>query len=880
MSNIPVDDHTPIVISIDADEISVAPGASTTLKFLVQNTGTDLDQIELSVRGIPTGWVSLPAPVIPLSPGEQTELTATIIVPPAPQSKVGRYPIAVRIASQLDRARRAEAGATLVVAAFEVKGRIGLLMESTQFSVAPGSSTAVKFLLRNQGIEEDFFNLYVDGIPASWISTPTAVTRLEPGAEREISLTIQPPRAHDSRAGRHPLKLGVVSQAFPDQKAEVDCVLTIGAFSDFSCELHPRRVEFEHTAWVVVENKGNIQESYTITWRGEEEELVFKPSPVQELRVPPGESGRAEFSAEPARRPFFGEEIFYPFRSQVKSTEGEAQVLNGETVSKGLIPLWVIPVVLVLCLAFACVSVLFFYSRDRRQVNVSATQTISANQTAAAAIGQQDSDGDGLTDAKEIEIGTDPFNPDTDADELLDGDEVIRLNTDPRNPDTDSDGLSDGEEVLRRGTDPRNPDTDNDKLLDGQEIQRGTDPLKPDTDADELIDGDEVQRGTDPLKTDTDEDKLKDGEEVRIGTNPLNPDTDNDRLKDGDEKPPCPDPLNPDSDGDGIVDGLDLDPCDPNNPSMTATVAAGAPTNTPVTPSPVPSTQTPTPTSTLPAPGTTTPPGISASGLIVFDSNREGNPEIYTLNASNKALTRLTIDPATDTQPAWSPDGTQLAFTTNRTGNNEVYVMNANGTGLFNISNDPGDDQHATWSPDGQWIAFSSNRSGNQEIYIIKFDGTQLQNLSNNLAEDYNPTWFEEGGLLTKTQWIAFTSNRDGNQEIYRMKIDGSEQTNLTNNPANDSQPDASSNGQYIAFASSRDGNQEIYIMRVDGSSQTNLSKNPAEDSYPGWATVGQWIAFTSNRVGNNEIFAMNADGSQQTNMTNNPADDRAPAWY
>jgi hypothetical protein len=67
-----------------------------------------------------------------------------------------------------------------------------------------------------------------------------------------------------------------------------------------------------------------------------------------------------------------------------------------------------------------------------------------------------DSDNDGLTDAEEIALGTDPFNPDTDGDGLTDFEEVRIYKTDPLNPDTDGDGFSDGEEV-RNGYNPNGP---------------------------------------------------------------------------------------------------------------------------------------------------------------------------------------------------------------------------------------------------------------------------------------------------------------------------------------------------------------------------------------------------------------------------------------
>ncbi len=94
--------------------------------------------------------------------------------------------------------------------------------------------------------------------------------------------------------------------------------------------------------------------------------------------------------------------------------------------------------------------------------------------------GELDSDGDGLPDWLELQIGTDPFNPDTDGDGLSDGEEHLVYFTDPLNPDTDYDGLTDGAEVHVYGTDPLNPDTDGGGVRDGHEVMEdGTDPLDP-----------------------------------------------------------------------------------------------------------------------------------------------------------------------------------------------------------------------------------------------------------------------------------------------------------------------------------------------------------------------------------------------------------------
>lgn len=132
---------------------------------------------------------------------------------------------------------------------------------------------------------------------------------------------------------------------------------------------------------------------------------------------------------------------------------------------------------------------------------------------ALGACGGLDSDGDGLTNKEERELGLDPKSPDTDGDGLDDGDEIA-AGTDPLKPDTDGDGLKDGEEV-QIGTDPLNPDTDGDLLLDGEEAGLGCDPREPDTDGDGYLDGWEVAEGSDP----TDDQSL-----IYQGRWPYNPD--------------------------------------------------------------------------------------------------------------------------------------------------------------------------------------------------------------------------------------------------------------------------------------------------------------------------------------------------------------------
>ncbi len=276
-------------------------------------------------------------------------------------------------------------------------------------------------------------------------------------------------------------------------------------------------------------------------------------------------------------------------------------------------------------------------------------------------------------------------------------------------------------------------------------------------------------------------------------------------------------------------------------------------------------------------------------GRIAFASDRDGDFEIYVMDADGGGQRRLTDDPAEDTSPTWSPDGERLAFVSTRDGNAEIYVMDAAGGSLARLTDDPAADLDPAWSPDGARIAFTSARDNTDEIYVMSADGGDPTNLTNNReGDDVQPAWSPSGASL------AFASNRDENFEIYVMNADGGNQRNLSNNPATDSNPAWSP--MRITFQSDRDSlpnapetNFEIYTMNgADGGNQMRLTAvaddpaTPLDESFdvqPARSSDGARIVFASTRDGDFEIYTAGADGSNLVKFTDNDeANDIEPA--
>jgi Tol biopolymer transport system component len=218
--------------------------------------------------------------------------------------------------------------------------------------------------------------------------------------------------------------------------------------------------------------------------------------------------------------------------------------------------------------------------------------------------------------------------------------------------------------------------------------------------------------------------------------------------------------------------------------------------------------------------------GLTTSDIMVIDAD----PLAGTGDGSPVNLTNT---PDTDEGfPAWAPDGTKIAFTTRRDGNNEIYLMDADGANLIRLTDNPADDFAPAWSPDGAQIAFVSDRdreAGIYDLYIMNADGSGVTRLTDDKAIDYTPAWSPDG------MRIAFRSHHDGPADIYVISVDGSGLANLTNSAADEWAPAWSPDGMRIAFQTNRDGNWEVYVMNADGTGAKNLTQSSADDQLPFW---------------------------------------------
>ena len=275
-------------------------------------------------------------------------------------------------------------------------------------------------------------------------------------------------------------------------------------------------------------------------------------------------------------------------------------------------------------------------------------------------------------------------------------------------------------------------------------------------------------------------------------------------------------------------------------------------------------TPTSAPTATLNAPSPTPTP-LGGAGFAVYQTDRDGDWEIYLLDLVSWQEYNLTQHPAEDRNPALSPDGTRLAFESHRDGNWDIYLLDLGSGEVSRLTEELAFDGAPAWSPDGTRLAFESYRDGNWEIYLLELEGLQLSRLTNDPAGDYAPAWSPDGQL------IAYTSWRDGDKEVYVIDADGSSQRNLTQADGDDEYPAWSPDGERVAFVSNRDGHTtEIYLMEASGQDQTRLTHNDVYDWAPAWSPDGREIVCASYNKGEAfEVYHEYRSGHYDLNTIN-----------
>ncbi|MGH7728264.1 MAG: hypothetical protein ACREM2_05690 [Vulcanimicrobiaceae bacterium] len=253
--------------------------------------------------------------------------------------------------------------------------------------------------------------------------------------------------------------------------------------------------------------------------------------------------------------------------------------------------------------------------------------------------------------------------------------------------------------------------------------------------------------------------------------------------------------------------------------------------------------------------------------------------------------TRLTADPESEYNVAWSPDGKRLVYARD-SGGAGIYVINADGTGEQRLSPTPGSDTTPSWSPDGTKIVYvhllqapptpggPAQSPPMTDIRIMNADGTDDHAILANTLFSVEPWWSVNNRIVFMSLMKTGAGAGSGaGLEVYVMNSDGTGLHRLTSG-ANNADPRWSPDGSKISFGSDREGgnNVNLYRMNADGSNVVQLTHFvfPEQASDSDWSSDGKKIAFEYDLGGQKQslpnayaaVWTMNPDGSDQQSTT------------
>ncbi len=361
--------------------------------------------------------------------------------------------------------------------------QFSLMVNPTVLMLEPGKETTVQVELYNQSTTSEQYTLRVVDLPAEMVLLSQNTVHLAPGSRAKLPITLHVPTESRIKAGHHPYQIIVRTESDPAETAVISARVTVTPSAQFSMEVWPLEIRNNGQCQVLVRNNGNSTSRMSLVGQSAEPSLHFAGERGQ-VKLEPGQAATMTLTVGSDERPFFGRSRRHPFEIRVRNDMGYAQTQTGQLVLKPLVPAWTLPVVeILLVVLLASLSISRFFSNSNAQVDnnrpVMAMETIEDDLVvpidATAII-----DGElGIPIDATAVVGD--IEATTVVDFALPGDSTGTTgesNALPIANDSDGDGLSDADEINIYGTDPNHADSDLDGMTDGEEVANGSDPLR------------------------------------------------------------------------------------------------------------------------------------------------------------------------------------------------------------------------------------------------------------------------------------------------------------------------------------------------------------------------------------------------------------------
>jgi Tol biopolymer transport system component len=190
-----------------------------------------------------------------------------------------------------------------------------------------------------------------------------------------------------------------------------------------------------------------------------------------------------------------------------------------------------------------------------------------------------------------------------------------------------------------------------------------------------------------------------------------------------------------------------------------------------------------------------------------------------------------------DSEPAYSPDGRQIAFMSGRSGSREIWTVDSDGSNPEKLTSFGGPNTNRPrWSPDGKQIVFYSDVNGNRDVYVMRKDGSELKRLTMDPSTDSNPGWSADG------KWIYFVSDRRNKREGWKVPVEGGEAVPVSGVHGGSAME--SPDGKFLYYNKGGPENYGVWRVPTSGGVETQVIDSLHPEG--GWVAINDGIYFIS----------------------------------